>query len=213
VADTASSSAARPTLNPRARTSFIAILIGVLALAMGFGAGVFVAKPQHPGDASAEAGFARDMSNHHGQAVSMAIEEYQATADPALRPIAVDMALTQQAQIGIMQTWLRTWGLEANSGNRPMAWMGAPVAEGELMPGMANEAERTKLRQATGREKDILFCQLMLRHHLGGIHMVDGVLSRTDDEQVRDLAQSMKDAQQFEVGVLRKKLTALGAKP
>jgi uncharacterized protein (DUF305 family) len=203
----------RRSLSPQARTWFAAILAGVLALAVGFGAGVFVAKPPRPGDTSAEAGFARDMSTHHGQAVSMAIEEYRVTADSDLRQVSVDMATTQQGQIGMMQTWLRTWGLEANGTERPMAWMGSPVAEGELMPGMANADDRTKLRNATGRAKDILFCQLMIQHHLGGIHMVDAVLERTDDDQVRDLAQAMKDAQQYEISELRKKLTALGATP
>jgi uncharacterized protein (DUF305 family) len=87
------------------------------------------------------------------------------------------------------------------------------VPEGELMPGMADEAARTKLRQATGKEKDILFCQLMIKHHLGGIHMVDGILSRTDDPAVRELAQSMKNGQQYEIAELTKILTALGAKP
>lgn len=201
------------TPSTRARVAFVAVLAGVLALAVGFGAGVFVAKAGHPADTSAEAGFARDMSTHHGQAVSMAMEEYRATGDEALRQIAVDMALTQQAQIGIMQTWLDNWGLEANQDERPMAWMDAPVPEGELMPGMADEAKRTKLREATGKAKDIQFCELMIDHHLGGIHMVEGILARTENRQVRDLAQSMKDAQQYEIGALKEKMAALRSKP
>lgn len=192
---------------------FVAVLTGVLALAIGFGAGILTAQPRHPDDTSPEAGFARDMSTHHGQAVSMAIEEYHATKNPALETISVDMALTQQAQIGMMQSWLKSWGLETNSSARPMAWMNAPVPEGELMPGMPDETARTELREATGREKDILFSQLMIKHHLGGIHMVDGILSRTDNAQVREVAESMKNAQQYEIGELTKQLAAMGAKP
>lgn len=203
----------RPSTGTPARTWFAALLVGALALAIGFGAGVFVARPQHPGDGSAEAGFARDMSTHHGQAVSMAIEEYGVTKDTYLRQVSVDMALTQQGQIGMMQTWLRNWGLETNSDARPMEWMGAAVPPGSLMPGMASADDRDKLRKATGRDKDVLFCQLMIQHHLGGIHMVDGILARTDDDQVRDLAQAMKDAQQYEIGALKEKLSALGATP
>lgn len=205
--------AQRRSLSPLARTWFAAILAGVLALALGFGAGVFVGKPQHPGEDSAEAGFARDMSTHHGQAVSMAIEEYRATTDSGLGHLSIDIALTQQGQIGVMQTWLRTWKVEVNSTDRPMAWMGSAVPEGELMPGMASDADRAKLRESTGRAKDVLFCQLMIKHHLGGIHMVDAVLERTDDTQVRDLAQSMKNGQQYEVQVFKDKLASLGAAP
>jgi uncharacterized protein (DUF305 family) len=200
-------------LSPRARTWFAAVLAGVLALALGFGAGIYIAKPQNPGDASAEAGFARDMSTHHGQAVSMAADEYRATKDDALRQLSVDMALTQQGQIGMMQAWLRSWGLDTNGESRAMAWMGAAVAEGELMPGMASGDERAKLRTATGRDMDVLFCQLMIKHHLGGIHMADGILSRTKNSQVRELAQAIKDAQQYEISELKKELTKLGAQP
>lgn len=215
MADNTAPESDRPSLSPRARTWFAAVLVGVLALAVGFGAGIYVAKPQQPGENSAEAGFARDMSTHHGQAVSMAIDAYRTTTDTELRQLAVDLALTQQGQIGIMQTWLRNWGLETNGESRPMAWMGSSsaVAEGELMPGMASEVDRTKLRNATGRAQDILFCQLMIQHHLGGIHMVDGVLDLTKNTQVRELAQGMKDAQQYEITVLKERLTAFGAQP
>ncbi len=205
--------AQRRSLSPLARTWFAAILAGALALALGFGAGVFVGKPQHPGEDSAEAGFARDMSTHHGQAVSMAIEEYRVTTDSGLEQLSIDIALTQQGQIGVMQTWLRTWKLEVNSTDRPMAWMGAAVPPGDLMPGMASDADRTRLRESTGRAKDVLFCQLMIKHHLGGIHMVDAVLERTENTQVRDLAQSMKNGQQYEVQVFKDKLASLGAAP
>ncbi len=121
----------------------------------------------------------------------MASDEYRPPTDPAFRQLAVDIALTQQAQIGMMQAWLRNWGLDTNGESRPMAWMGSSsaVAEGELMPGMASEADRTKLRNANGRDQDVLFCQLMIQHHLGGIHMVDGVLDLTENTQVRELAQ------------------------
>lgn len=215
MADNTAPESDRPSLSPRARTWFAAALVGVLALALGFGAGIYIAKPQQPGNSSAEAGFARDMSTHHGQAVSMASDEYRATDVPALQQLAIDIALTQQGQIGMMQTWLRNWGLDTNGESRPMAWMGSSsaIAEGELMPGMANEADRTKLRKATGRERDVLFCQLMIQHHLGGIHMVDGILDITKNTQVRELAQAIKDGQQYEITVLKEQLTALGAQP
>jgi len=188
----------------------------VLALLLGYGARVVTASLSSPGDGSAEAGFARDMSAHHGQAVEMGMIAFQKATMPEVRSLGGDIALTQQAQIGIMSTWLRTWGLSPNSTNRPMAWMPGgkdAVTDGYLMPGMATAAEMTRLRAATGHDVDVQFCQLMLRHHLGGIHMAEGVLQVTKDQQVRDLAQGMKNGQLKEIDALRSLLTELGAKP
>ena len=52
-----------------------------------------------PGEASPEATFARDMSTHHTQAVAMALAIRDRTTDPDLRIFALDIILTQQAQI------------------------------------------------------------------------------------------------------------------
>ena len=38
------------------------------------------------------------------------------------------------------------------------------------MPGMATDAEMTKLRSLHGADADTFFIQLMLRHHEGGLH-------------------------------------------
>ncbi len=50
----------------------------------------------------------------------------------------------------------------------------------------------------------------MIAHHLGGIHMAEAVLAKTDNEDVRKLAQSMKDGQQYEINALQQKLKDLG---
>src|SRR5215203_2223232 len=111
-----------------------------------------------PRDSSPEAGFARDMSVHHAQAVAMAEAIRDRTEDSDLRLLATDIALGQQGQIGRMSGWLDEWGLSIGSSNPPMAWMargdmpempgmdmGAPELENGLMPGMAARPEITAL--------------------------------------------------------------------
>jgi len=78
---------------------------------------------------------------------------------------------------------------------------------------MATDDQLEQLHNAAGKDVDILFCQLMLRHHLGGIHMIDGVLQESHNSMVRQLAQTMKNNQQAEVATLQRMLTELGAKP
>jgi uncharacterized protein (DUF305 family) len=97
-----------------------------------------------------------------------------------------------------------------------MAWM--PGGAKELlpdgrMPGMATDAELGQLRTVTGPAFDVLFCQLMLRHHLGGIHMVSGLLSLSHNKQVTDLAAQMRNAQQNDVTNMRRLLADLNAQP
>jgi uncharacterized protein (DUF305 family) len=200
----------------RRRALTIGALVAVFALLIGFGAGVVTPSLRTPGDNSAEAGFARDMSTHHAQAVSMAMTAYPKVTDPEVRQLAYDIALTQQGQIGVMQTWLKDWHLQP-TGTRPkMAWMPGGAQEltpDGLMPGMATDAQLTQLDSATGKQADILFCQLMLRHHLGGIHMIDELLQLSHNQDVRDLAQTMKNNQQGEVVQFQSLLTQFGAQP
>jgi uncharacterized protein (DUF305 family) len=202
--------------SPRRRALLLGALAAVVALVIGYLGGLIVPRLSTPDDNSAEAGFARDMSIHHAQAVEMAMIAWQKSGNAEVREVAYDIATGQQAQIGIMQTWLVNWHLSP-TGTRPkMAWM--PNGTHELlpdgrMPGMATDDEINKLRGLTGTPLDVLFCQLMLRHHLGGIHMVSGLLSESHDKQVTDVATQMKNAQQNEVTNLRRILGDLGAEP
>ena len=141
---------------------------------------------------------------------------WQKSTDPEIQQLAYDIATVQSNQIGIMQTWLKDWNL-APTGSRPkMAWM--PNGTRELlpdgrMPGMATDAEIEQLRGSTGTRLDTLFCQLMLRHHLGGIHMASTIASLSHEAQVVEIANTMKNNQQGEVTNLRAKLDKLHAQP
>ena len=187
----------------------------VVLLLVGYAAGWLVSRPDRPGESSAEAGFARDMSEHHAQAVEMGMIAYRNASLAGIRTLGGDIALTQQSQIGMMQTWLKSWGLGPNSSEPPMAWMpdGTSGVDGNRMPGMATREEIAKLRSATGKEADILFCQYMLRHHLGGIHMVNALLGVSSNGEVRELAEIMRRNQSGEIQVLETQLTQLGARP
>lgn len=183
---------------PRGRfreiTLFLCLLAALIALL------VFRTTPEPPAN-TAEIGFARDMIVHHAQAVDMAILLYDRTENPDLKTIALDMALTQQAQIGQMQGWLSVWGEPIASADLPMAWMDMAVSSG-LMPGMATDDELASLRAADGTEADAIFIPLMIAHHQGGVHMAQGLLARSENPVVRRLAQSIIDAQQREIALL-----------
>ncbi|MGC5054108.1 DUF305 domain-containing protein [Micromonospora sp. DT48] len=191
--------------SPRLLRYLTLVMAAVLLLGVGWTAATLTAN-RTPGDESAEAGFARDMSRHHAQAVEMAMIAYAKGQDPAIRQLGYDMALTQQAQIGHMQRWLQEWDL-LPTGTRPaMEWMpdAVPVGPDGLMPGMATREEITQLHEAQGAAVDQLFVKLMIKHHLGGVHMADGLLKVSDRAEVVRMAEAMKQTQQKEINELRR---------
>ena len=185
-------------------TAWLAIAVAV-GLLLGFAAGLLAPSLRTPGDTSPEAGFARDMSLHHAQAVEMAMVAYQKGTDQRTRNIAYDIVMAQQNQIGTMQRWLEEWRLSPTGSQPRMAWMkgGEALVQDGLMPGMATTEEITALHQATGQNVDKMFITLMIKHHLGGIHMAEGVLAETNRPEVVRLAQAMKNNQQNEIDALR----------
>ena len=68
---------------------------------------------------------------------------------------------------------------------------------------LATAEEINALREAEGEEVDRLFLRLMLYHHLGGIHMAEGVLKQSDHPDVTAAAELMLQNQQYEVEVLQ----------
>ena len=224
---------------PRHRPWVRVVLAAGLALALLFtgAAGGLVlgglpdsSAPVVPAAGSVDVGFAQDMSVHHGQAVEMASWERDHTTDPQLRLLAADIEDTQNGQIGQMQGWLALWGQAPLPSGRYMTWMtdptdmadmpgmsrttGAPTAGGvAAMPGMASPADLTALRAASGRQLDVLFLQLMLRHHLGGAGMASYAGQHAGLPQVRNMAGQMLTAQTAEADYLRQLLAARGATP
>lgn len=186
-----------------------AIVVGLL---LGYAGGLLTPHLTRPGDSSAEAGFARDMISHHSQAVEMGLIAFQRGEDADVRQVGGDIATGQQGEIGTMHTWLRSWELDPTGDQPPMAWMpdGAGQVRNGLMPGMATPEEMAKLRAAQGRELDVLFLQLMIRHHLGGIHMIQGILDEGGDSDVLAVAQTMKNTQQTDLTNLQNMLKRLG---
>jgi uncharacterized protein (DUF305 family) len=176
-----------------------------------------------PSGTSVDVQFAQDMSVHHEQAVQMAAWERDHTTDPALTQLSYDIETTQLQQIGRMQGWLGLWGQAAFPvGRQYMTWMSADGMAGHgmagatgaaTMPGMASDAELAALRSSSGSALDVLFLQLMLRHHQGGVAMLQDAAQRASVPEVRNLAAQMLSAQQSESDYMTGLLTERGAQP
>lgn len=208
---------------PRPRGHRVTIALAALVLlAAAALVGTAAWKSGEPAADGPEAGFARDMSAHHAQAVEMSFIVRDRTSDPAVRLLAYDIINTQSAQIGMMTAWLDQWGLPKTDPAGPMRWMSGhagmamPLAAAPgaaRMPGMATDARLAELRTASGKDAEVLFLRLMIAHHRGGVDMARAVLDRTGRDQVRRLARTMVAGQLSEIAQMNAMLRERGAAP
>lgn len=212
-----------------ARTLVISAAV-LAVLLLGAAVGLLVKLPGSsssavPASGSVDIGFCQDMSQHHLQGIQMANIARDRSADPEIRQLAFDIASTQLEQVGRMKGWLMMWNEhEQNVSGVYMAWMNdsgvhghgatTPEAGKPLMPGMAVTDELTKLRtMPTGRDFDVYFLQLMLRHHVGGAPMAEYASMRASQPFVRTLADNMLKSQGSETDLMKDYLAKRGAAP
>jgi uncharacterized protein (DUF305 family) len=210
----------------RGLTAFLlaVIAVGLLAAGGGLAVALGIGRTDTPAADSVDAGFSRDMSRHHLQAVEMANLALLHTQDTEVRQLAFDISATQTNQVGRMQGWLALWGLPL-SGGAVMSWMSgdmaamhhmpdpADAADGAVMPGMATETELAGLRGLSGTELDVRFLQLMIRHHQGGLEMARYGQAHATQAAVRSLARSIAETQTAETTTMGTMLRARGGTP
>ncbi|TCK20702.1 DUF305 domain-containing protein [Pseudonocardia endophytica] len=211
---------ARPGWRPAALFGIAMVAVLVIAVL----AGSLVGSTSTPSEDSVDVGFAQDMSVHHRQAVEMAAWERDNTRDPALKQLAYDIESTQNQQIGRMQGWLGLWEMPALPTGTYMTWMaddpsmsghsGMDMSGGvDRMPGMATSDDLRRLRTTTGPAMDVVFLQLMLRHHEGGVSMLTYGRDHAETSEVRNLAGQMLVSQTAETDLMKSLLTQRGGQP
>ena len=202
------------------------IAVGLVALGGALAVALGIGRTDPPAGDSVDAGFARDMSTHHLQAVEMANLALARTEDPGVRQLAFDISSTQTNQAGRMQGWLSLWGLPRTDGE-VMAWMdsamdgmdggtghaGHGADDGAPMPGMATEAELAELRSGSGTAFGVRFLQLMARHHQGGLEMAEYGRDSATVPAVQRLAVSIAETQAAETTTIVSLLEARGGAP
>jgi uncharacterized protein (DUF305 family) len=196
------------------------IAVGLLAAGGGLAVALGIGRTEQPTADSVDAGFCRDMSRHHLQAVEMANLATTHSTDPDVLRLAFDIASTQTNQAGRMQGWLTLWGLPLTSSDT-MGWMDAAAMaghdmthlEGAVMPGMATETELAQLRSLSGTPFDVMFLQLMIRHHQGGLDMAQYGQQHATVAVVRGLARSIAETQTAETTTMERMLRARGGSP
>ncbi len=188
----------RPGRSGPALWQVIALVLALCGLAAVVGWRLGSDSPSKPSATSVDVGFFQDMTTHHEQAVTMALDYLQHGTDPLLLQVASEIATYQSSEIGMMNTYLGQWGRGGNLPRRAMGWMQPSVARNE-MPGLATKAQMAGLAAARGAALDNLFTSLMINHHAGGIHMAAYAATQAHEASTRRWATAMDDGQRGEI--------------
>lgn len=139
-------------------------------------------KHAHP-----DVAFVAGMIPHHQGAVAMAQIQLKYGKDEELRKLAQTIIDSQQAEIDMMQAWLKdNASLTSNDSPHVQAYEQLSGHD-EMMTGMAEQ------------DPDVAFAKGMIPHHQSAIEMADIELKYGKDDKIKALATQIKNAQTPEI--------------
>lgn len=211
----------------RLRAAVVGLLGAAALTACGSSHQAAIAQPN-----ATDVGFCQDMGTHHAQALLMSQLALK-DGTPTVADIAAAILSSQAQEIGALRGWLMVWGRPAVN-PAPMGWMrsmlpmagmsgmpgmampSATPTPGSMdfapMPGMATPAQMIRLTNARGKAFDILFAQLMIRHHLGGIAMDKAAIAQGASPMVAQVADQEINEQFQDIAYLTAVLRSYGVK-
>lgn len=151
----------------------------------------------------ADVRFMQGMIAHHAQAIFMSRLAAGHDASEHLLKFAQKIDQSQQAEIRLMQQWLRANGQFAPDTS---AWRQMS------MPGMLTTEQLQQLEAAKGTDFDRLFLEFMIQHHEGALKMVSDLFATPragQDVDVSVFANDVQTVQTAEIGTMRRMLNNL----
>ena len=146
--------------------------------------------PAEASTASADADFLKSMSDHHQGMIAMARTATEQATNQEVKDEARRMSAKQEAEQQQMLGMLQ----------------GSYQATHEPRLSPSNQAMADSLQQKSGADFDMAFRMNVVQHHQEGIQMIDEMLPRLTDPEVRGMAEMMKTDQQREIGELQAKM-------
>jgi uncharacterized protein (DUF305 family) len=151
----------------------------------------------------ADVRFMQGMIAHHAQAIYMSRLAAGHQANPRVLKFANKIDQSQQAEIRLMQDWLR-----ANKQFVPdtSSWRTMH------MPGMLTDAQLATLDSSKGADFDRAFLKLMIQHHTGALKMVSDLFAAplaAQDVDVSVFANDVQTVQTAEIGIMEEMLDVL----
>lgn len=154
--------------------------------------------------------FARDMVQHHAQAVAMVEMTRERDLNPEVAQLAEGIRDAQVPEIETFSDWLGEWDEEvpptmldhANAGHGSGDMSETMEDMDDAMPGMMSGADMDALQDAGG-DFQTMWLEMMIEHHEGAIEM-----ARTEQQDGRyrpavELAAEIEESQGAEIETMR----------
>ena len=154
-----------------------------------------------PGDPDMDREFLRMMIFHHEIGIDLAQRAAAQADEQQLRQLASLMIADQSGETDLMRRWWQSW---FGSTMLPLS-----PDEQAAMPGMPTVAAMQDLASAKGRVFDVLFVEIMSRHHAGAITMATEAMDRAVDPRTRIMAQGIRHAQRNQIAIMHRLLSGL----
>ena len=146
----------------------------------------------------ADVAFATDMIQHHAQALSMVDLTLDRPLDPDVTALADEIRAAQAPEIETMADWLTEWGEEVPETMRDHVNSGHDMGDmsdtmddmdhGDEMPGMMTAEDMDALEEASDRDFEEMWLDMMIEHHEGAIEMAETEESEGQFKDAVDLA-------------------------
>lgn len=163
-----------------AQTLFSIVL--VLALSFAVVSPAFASAPApDKSTAKFEIEFMQDMIDHHMMAVMMAEMCVEKAVHEELRMVCEQIIATQSQEMMMMQMWLQDWyGIT-------------------YMPEMDHSGMMHKMMMMEGAEFEIMFMEMMIKHHLGAIKEGEKCLKKAYHPELLSLCHNIIVTQTQEI--------------
>lgn len=147
------------------------------------------AAPPAPTFTQADVDFAVEVSRHHGQALRMTDLAATRARSPQVKALAKQIAREYAPDTDLIADWIRLWA--AAGAELP----GHDAGFGEVGAGMLPDAAVDRLGRMKGPSFDREFRSLMVRHHRGGLVLVQEQLSDGVNPAARAMAERLQTSQ------------------
>lgn len=137
-----------------------------------------------PADAQYDLRFIDNMSMHHEDAITMALDALYKTERGEIRQLSQDIISSQSREIAQLQEWRQDWYPNAGTARN----MDSGMMSMDLGPADA--------------QYDLRFINNMSMHHQGAIEMAEDALNKSERDKIEQLSQEIIAAQTREFAQL-----------
>jgi len=148
---------------------------------------------------SADIMFLQMMIPHHQQAVDISDLALKKSSDAELLALAKEIRDAQASEIIAMKAWLKDAGVDLEMDH----------SMGHGMGGMLSDSDLAALKNATGKNFDVLWLKGMTGHHDGALHMTTMIEDAINPE-IKNFGQAIVSSQSAQITQMAAMLKRLG---